>query len=67
MPFSDTKRPIHPQKTARIIKFWLFVEEKMYYPSSENKGADIYYEADLCLCFRLSKKSGFLISVALIV
>ena len=30
----------------------------MYYPSSENKGADQlrgYREADLCLCFRLCR------------
>ena len=63
MPFLDTNRPIHPRKTARIIKFWLFVEEKMYYLSSENKGADqlhSYYEADLCLCFCLGKNQVFL-------
>ena len=35
----------------------------MYFPSSENRGADQlcgYREADLRLCFRISKKAGFL-------
>ena len=35
----------------------------MYYPCSENKGADQlrgYREADLRLCFRICKKAGFL-------
>ena len=34
------------------------MEEELYYPSSENKGADQlrgYREADLRLCFRLGK------------
>ena len=34
----------------------------MYYPYSENKGADqlrSYPEADLCLCFRICKSPGF--------
>ena len=34
----------------------------MYYPCSENKGADqlrSYCEADLCLCFRLSRSLVF--------
>ena len=37
----------------------------MYYPCSENKGADQlrgYREADLRLCFRIYKKSGFLMT-----
>ena len=37
----------------------------MYYPCSENKDADQlrgYREADLRLCFRICKKSGFLTS-----
>ena len=46
------------QKQARSLKFWSSVEEKLYYPSSENKGADQlrgYREADLRLCFRLCR------------
>ena len=52
---SDTNRPVEAQKRARSLKFLISVEEELYYPSSENKGADqlrIYREADLCLCLR---------------
>ena len=55
---SDTSRPVHLQKLARNLKFWSEVEEELYYPSSENKGADQlrgYREADLRLCFRLCR------------
>ena len=55
---SDTNRPVQSQKRARSLKFWSLVEEELYYPSSENKGADQlrgYREADLHLCFRLCK------------
>ena len=37
---SDTNRPVQLQKQARSLKFWSNVEEELYYPSSENKGAD---------------------------
>ena len=47
---SDTNRPLQSHKRARILKFRIKVEEELYYPSSENEG-----EADLCLCFRLSR------------
>ena len=55
---SDTNRPVQSQKMARSLKFWIQVEEELYYPSSENKGADQlrgYREADLRLCFRLCR------------
>ena len=55
---SDTNRPVQAQKRARISKFRIQVEEELYYPSSENKGADqlrSYREADLRLCFRLCR------------
>ena len=55
---SDTNRPVQLQKQARSLKFWSYVEEEFYYPSSENKGADQlrgYREADLRLCFRLCR------------
>ena len=55
---SDTNRPVQAQKKARSLKFRLYVEEELYYPSSENKGADQlcgYCEADLRLCFRLCR------------
>ena len=51
----DINRPVQAQKQARNLKFWSLVEEELYYPSSENKGADQlrgYREADLRLCFR---------------
>ena len=53
---SDTNRPVQSQKRARNLKFRIKVEEELYYPSSESKGADqlrSYCEADLRLCFRL--------------
>ena len=55
---SDTNRPVQLQKQARSLKFWSYVEEELYYPSSKNKGADQlrgYSEADLRLCFRLCR------------
>ena len=58
---SNTNRPIHPQKRDRILKFCTQVEE-LYYPCSENKGADqlhSYCEADLHLCFRIGKNLVF--------
>ena len=53
---SDINRPVQSQKRARILKFRIYVEEELYYPNSENKGADQlrgYREADLHLCFRI--------------
>ena len=55
---SDTNWLVQSQKRARILKFRIKVEEELYYPSSENKGADQlrgYREADLRLCFRLCR------------
>ena len=55
---SDTNRAVQAQKRARSLKFWSQVEEELYNPSSENKGADQlrgYREADLRLCFRLCR------------
>ena len=55
---SNTNRPVQAQKRARSLKFRIEVEEEVYYPSSENKGADQlrgYREADLRLCFRLCR------------
>ena len=45
---SDTNRPVQAQKTARSLKHWIKEEEILYYPYSENKGAD----HGLGLCFR---------------
>ena len=38
---SNTNRPIHPQKKARIWKFWVLVDGELHYRCSENKGAEI--------------------------
>ena len=35
---SDTNRPVQSQKKVRILKFWVEVEEDLYYTSSENNG-----------------------------
>ena len=47
---------------ARGLKFRILVEEVLYYPGSENKGADQlrgYRKADLRLCFHICKKMVF--------
>ena len=59
---SDTNRAVQLQKMARGLKFRIEVVEGLYYPCSENKGADQlrgYREADLCLCFRICKNPVF--------
>ena len=46
----------------RGLKFCIKEVEGLYYPCSENKGADQlrgYREADLRLCFRICKKPVF--------
>ena len=50
---SDTNQAVQSQKQARSLKFWIEEEEEeVYYPYSENKGADhSYCEADWRLCF----------------
>ena len=51
---SDTNQAVQSQKQARSLKFRIKEEEEVYYPCSENKGADQlpgYREADLRLCF----------------
>ena len=60
---SDTNQAVQSQKRARSLKFWISVEEELYYPSSENKGDDqlrSYCEADLRLRFRLGRLLVFL-------
>ena len=55
---SDTNRAVQAQKQAKSLKFRIQEEEELYYPCSENKGADQlrgYREADLHLCFRLCR------------
>ena len=53
----DTNWPVQSQKQARSLNK-MEEEEGLYYPCSENKGADqlrSYCEADLCLCFCLCR------------
>ena len=55
---SDTNWFLQSQEQARSLKFWIKVEEGLYYPFREIKGADQlrgYREADLRLCFRICK------------
>ena len=54
------------KKLARSLKFRIKVVKELYCPYCENKGADQlrdqlsgYREADLRLCFRICKKTGF--------
>ena len=60
---SDTNRAVQSQKIARSLKFRMKEEEGLYYPCSENKGADqlrSYCEAGLRLCFRVCRLLVFL-------
>ena len=62
---SDTNQAVQPLEMARGLKFWIKEVEGLYYPCSENKGADQlrgYREADLRLCFRIMRIVGFLMS-----
>ena len=36
---SDTNQPVKQQEKAKILKLRVYVEEKLYYPYSKNKGA----------------------------
>ena len=59
---SDTNKAVLSLNMARGLKFRIQKVEGMYYPCSENKGADQlrgYREADLRLCFRICKKPVF--------
>ena len=55
---SDTNQTVQPQKITKDLKFRIKEVEGLYYLCSENKGADElrgHREADLRLCFRISK------------
>ena len=55
---SDTSQAEQPLEMARGLKFWIQEIEGLYYPCSENKGADQlcdYRKTDLRLCFRICK------------
>ena len=60
--WSDTNRAVQLHKMARGLKFWIQIAEELYYPCSENKGADQlrgHREANLRLCFRICKTLVF--------
>ena len=51
---SNTGQPVQSQKMTRSLKVWKV--EELYYPSSENDGADqLRSEADLRVRFRIGK------------
>ena len=55
---SDRNWAIQAQKMARSLKFRIYEEEEVYFPCSENKGADQlrgYRKADLRLCFGIGR------------
>ena len=59
---SNINQAVQVQKMARGLKFRIKKVEGLYYPCSENKGADQlrgYRGADLRLCFRICKKPVF--------
>ena len=47
---SDTTRAVQAQKMTRDGKFWIKKEEVLYYPRSENKGADQLAVAAKLIC-----------------
>ena len=60
--WSDTNQSVQLQKIARGLKIRIEKVEGLYYPYSENKGADQlrgYREADLRLCFHICKMFVF--------
>ena len=58
---SDRNRAVQPQNMAIGMKFRIQEEEGLYYPCSENKGAD-QLRADLRLYFSHMQKAGFLMT-----
>ena len=59
---SDTNPAVQPQKMATGLTFEIKKVEGLYYLCSENKDADQlrgFREADLRLCFRISKTLVF--------
>ena len=62
LTWSETNQAVQLQKMVRGLKFRIKKVEGLYYPYSENKGADQlhrYREADLRLCFRICKMLVF--------
>ena len=61
---SDTNGAVKSQKKARSLKFQIQEEDQLYYPCSENKGADQLCSyctaADLHFWFRICRLLVFL-------
>ena len=60
--WSDTNQAVQLQKKARGLKFRIHEVEGLYYPCSENKGADQLRgnrESDLRLCIGICKTLVF--------
>ena len=57
---SKNNQPVQSKKKAESLKFWINVEEKLYYMCSENKGA--YQPAVIAHLFLHRQKSGFLMT-----
>ena len=58
----DTNLAVQSLNMARGLKFRIQKVEGLYYPCSENKGADQlrgHREADLRVCFRINKNPVF--------
>ena len=54
----DANRAVQALKMVRYWKFSIYKVAELYYPCSENKGADqlrSHCEADLSLCFSIRK------------
>ena len=49
----DTNQAVLAQKIIRSFKFWIYEEEGLDYPCSENKVS--YCTVDLRLCFRICR------------
>ena len=58
---SDTNRPVQSHKKARSLKLCINIEEELYYPCNENKGAEIHSNctADLPLCFCIQSYGNY--------
>ena len=62
---SGTKRAVHPQTMEGCLIFRIYNVDGLYFLCSENTGVDHmcgYRAANLRLCFRISKKTGFLVT-----
>ena len=65
LTLTDTNQVVQLQNMARGLKFRNKEAEGLYFLYSVNKGADqlrSYREADLHLCFHISKNFGFLMT-----